>query len=276
MSCIGLGSVQFGSKYGISNIEGQTSQIEVLKILNLAKNYGIDLLDTASSYGNAEEILGQSKLNFFKIVSKFIPPDQGQTIKVQLDNSLKKLNLNSIYAYLAHRPMCIIDNPEYWVELNELKQMGLIKKIGYSLNTPSELDVLLEKNFTPDLIQVPYNYFDQRFEKHLIELSKNGCEIHTRSVFLQGLFFINPQKLSPFFDTIKPTLKNIQESTIELAGSLLNFVMDKSFIDYVIIGIENSKQLNHNMKSIKLGENLPVINDIINDRILMPSCWPKM
>ena len=57
-----LGSVQWGSKYGISNTNGQTSVDEVSKILKEARLNGIQLIHTASSYGNAENILGNSLL----------------------------------------------------------------------------------------------------------------------------------------------------------------------------------------------------------------------
>lgn len=69
---IGLGSVQFGMQYGVSNLTGQTSQNEVLNVLRTAKKYDISIIDTASAYGNAEKVLGDNDLTKFKIVSKFI------------------------------------------------------------------------------------------------------------------------------------------------------------------------------------------------------------
>ena len=68
----------------------------------------------------------------------------------------------------------------------ELKKLGLIKKIGYSLYHPDELK-LLSLDFVPDLIQIPFNLVDRRFEPYLKELKKMKTEIHARSIFLQGL-----------------------------------------------------------------------------------------
>ena len=46
---------------------------EVQRILPLAKENGIDVLDTAITYGNSEEVLGKTRLNGFKVVTK-LPP----------------------------------------------------------------------------------------------------------------------------------------------------------------------------------------------------------
>ena len=70
------------------------------------------------------------------------------------------------------------------------------------------------------------------FENAIIELKEKGCEIHTRSTFLQGLFFMDPKKLESFFDDIKPILSQLQK-IVPLNGSLLKFVLDKQFIEII-------------------------------------------
>jgi aryl-alcohol dehydrogenase-like predicted oxidoreductase len=274
-SKIGLGTVQFGMPYGISNKQGQTAAEEVGRILKLASTEGIAMLDTASGYGSAEEILGINPLTGFRIVSKFLPPAHGETLPALLQRSLKKLQLTSLYGYLSHRPMDVFERPWQWDELKKLKEEGLITKTGFSLNAPDELERLLEKGFFPDLIQVPFNYFDQRFEKQMIFLKERGCEIHTRSTFLQGLFFTDPRQLSPFFETVKPLITELQNSVAQLSGVLLRFVLEKPFVDHVIIGVENCAQLVANLEGITTGEKLPALKHVIDDQILMPACWPK-
>ena len=73
---LGLGTVQFGCNYGISNKNGQVTYEEINRILNYAKEVGIDTLDTASLYGNSEEVLGQFNLSEFKVVTKTIKVDK--------------------------------------------------------------------------------------------------------------------------------------------------------------------------------------------------------
>ena len=272
---IGLGTVQFGLSYGISNSKGQTSPYEVKNILKRAKHNKIDVLDSASAYGNAEEVLGQNDLQEFKVVSKFVPPSSGESVALQLEQSLRNLSLEKLYAYLAHRPSDLLKHPEHWEELNAFKEAGKILKIGFSLNEPHELEELLNNGFEPDLVQVPYNYFDRRFENGIVKLRRNGCEIHTRSTFLQGLFFMDPEDLGIFFDQIKPLLIELQKKRSMLPGQLIKFVIEKPFIDKIILGIETEKQLKENINSIEPAMSLPPLKQMISDELLIPSKWPK-
>lgn len=272
---IGLGTVQFGIDYGISNQTGKTSAEEVKNILNIAHNLGLNLVDTAMAYGNAEEVIGSYDLGRFNVVSKFMPPDEYGSISTQLDDSLKKLQISELYGYLAHRPMNLIDNPNHWKELIKLKDEGKIKKIGFSLNTVGELELLMNKDFIPDIIQVPYNYFDRRFEKWMIILKEKGCEIHTRSTFLQGLFFMKTNQLGVFFDDVKPLIKKLQNENKFLAGALFAYVLKKDFIDRVVVGVQNSKQLTQNIIDIGHAEELEKLNVNIKEEILSPFLWKK-
>ena len=274
-SKIGLGTVQFGLSYGISNTRGQTSPQEVKKILQIAKKLKIDLLDSASGYGNAEEVLGQNNLKDFNLVSKFLPPAVGLGLKEQLEQSLYQLNVAKLYAYLAHRPLDLLSSPGQWKELQYYKEQGFIDKIGFSLNEPQELKKLLEAGMKPDLVQVPYNFFDRRFENAIKDLKNRGCEVHTRSTFLQGLFFMDPDKLDEHFAEVKPLLKKMKGKDESLPGKLLKFVVDRPFIDKVITGVENSLQLEQNISEFETASPLPELKLKISNKILIPSKWPK-
>src|SRR5688572_20453432 len=171
---IGLGTAQFGALYGIANKTGQTPAGEVTNILNRANQFGISIIDTAAAYGNAEKVLGNNSLHRFKLISKFMSPVKGGTITDQLNRTLSDLQINSLYGYLAHSPTGLLENKNQWKELQTLKNTGRVEKIGYSLNKPDELEGLLAQNMIPDLVQVPYSYFDNRFKQQLIGLKKRG------------------------------------------------------------------------------------------------------
>ena len=274
MSKIGIGTVQFGLHYGLSNRIGRTSGVEVTNILSLASNNHIHLLDTASAYGNAEAVLGKNDLRSFKVVSKYLLKNSGDSIAAQLKKSLADLKMSSLYGYLAHRPKELLEEPEQWQYLQEIKEEGIVKKIGFSLNEPEEIERLLNKDFVPDLVQLPFNYFDRRFENLIKELKQQHCEVHSRSTFLQGLFFIKPEELNSFFDEIKPVLNELQNSK-ELASSLLAFVLENEYIDVIILGVENKEQLLRNIKAVESGrKKLPKLNKKISNHILTPAVWP--
>ena len=62
---LGLGSAQWGLNYGVSNTFGKPSSEEVSKLIYLASDKGIKLIDTANSYGNSENVIGQNNLKRF-------------------------------------------------------------------------------------------------------------------------------------------------------------------------------------------------------------------
>jgi aryl-alcohol dehydrogenase-like predicted oxidoreductase len=273
---IGLGTVQFGIDYGISNENGKTPKEEVKRILDLAEDEGIDTLDTAIAYGDSENVLGAIGVDKFKIISKFLPePDYNFSLEDQLKKTLGNLKTESLYGYLAHRPLDLLNNSDQWKLLNMFKDEGVINKIGFSLNEPTELEQLLGKNMTPDLVQVPFNYFDRRFQKAIKELHSEGCEIHTRSAFLQGLFFKDPETLSSHFEEVKKIILELKNSTEYLASTLLCYVLEKPFIDKVIIGVETKDQLLNNLNHLSVANSLSEIKFKISEKILNPSRWPK-
>lgn len=271
---IGLGTAQFGSVYGISNSTGQTSPEEVSAILNAAKSHQVQIIDTASAYGS-EKVLGQNDLSDFKVVSKFMPPEENSDISDQFQKSLDDLNVPALYGYLSHRPTDVAENPEQWDELISLKEKGKVKKIGFSLYWPEELEELLAKNIKPDIIQVPFNYFDRRFRDLMVSLKNDGCEIHTRSAFLQGLFFMEPGRLHGYFDEIIPVIDHLQKTVDNLPGALLNFVLSRPFVDTVVVGVENREQFIQNLESVAMFEPLPDLQKEISSSIIIPSNWPK-
>ena len=279
---IALGTVQFGLDYGISNKEGKTSSEEVEKILIQAERFDIDLLDTAHAYGNSEEVLGDLLADFkFKIVSKFPSPQQGKTIKNYIGESLSLLKVKKLYAYMAHDAQCILDDRQLWSQLLELREEGIVSKIGYSLYSTNQLRKLVDAGCKPDIVQVPYNIFDRRFETEFELLETMGTEVHVRSVFLQGLFFMKPEELPSYFDKAKPLLRKMQficPDRQTLAAVLIDFCLKNSLVHRVVIGVNNVAQLSSNILNLSLP--LPSFNwgdfNVTDESILLPYQWPKI
>lgn len=275
-SKIGIGTVQFGVPYGISNFEGQTPEMEVSNILALASNFGIEIIDTAASYGNSEVVLGKYLSDRFDVVSKFMPSSNGVSVTCQFEDSLNALKKDHLYGYLAHRPLELISTREDWEEIQILKSNKKISKIGFSLNDPAEYYLLTEANIIPDIVQVPFNYFDSRFKEIAISLKEQGCEVHTRSTFLQGLFFMDTKKLSDFFTPLVSNIEYLQETYgNSLSASLLKYVLDQPFIDKVILGVEKSSQLEDNLNGLVKASQLPALSTKFTDNLIMPMHWPK-
>lgn len=79
-----LGTVQFGMNYGVSNSAGKPEKEEVFQIFEQAAKAGVENLDTADTYGNASELIG----DFLEILL--------QDLKLTPNLKLKKINLLKI------------------------------------------------------------------------------------------------------------------------------------------------------------------------------------
>ncbi|MDP1815388.1 MAG: aldo/keto reductase [Leadbetterella sp.] len=281
MSRLGIGTVQFGKKYGINNSVGQVPETEVKRILKYSLESGLDFLDTATTYGNSEEVLGRFKnIKDFNIVTKL--SSEVQFIKKEIQNSLINLNVETIYACLFHDFKSFVNNEDHYSELKKAKEIGLVKKIGFSVYFPDELEYLLKNKINFDIVQLPYNLFDRRFETLFGILKERDIEIHVRSVFLQGLFFMDTKKLSSYFNSVKPIINNLQTfcniNEIPIAEFLLNFILKNKSCDKIILGINSVKELKENL-DIEKKDN-PILRDfnfcpykIENENILIPYFW---
>jgi len=256
---IGLGTVQFGMPYGVSNTAGMTGEDEVRRILDYAALQGIRMLDTAAAYGESEKTLGciLPAGSSFHIVTKTAPvrsnyvDDQAVASIGQIfECSLKNLHRDSVYGLLIHQAKDLLkqggERLASW--LMEQKSSGKTTKVGVSVYDRETLDAILERN-TVDLVQLPLNILDQRLlaDGYLSGLKAAGIEIHARSAFLQGLLLMAPEKMPPYFSGIKAhmtELRNFMDgqglSSIEAA---IGFVTSIKEVDSVICGVNTLVQL---------------------------------
>ena len=192
---IGLGTAQFGMQYGLTNQQGLLTQRAIDDILGVAHQAKIDIVDTAIAYGQAEAYLGASEFRYFKYVTKIprLPEDIDdayQWIKSEVNKSLHRLNVQSLYGLLLHRSQDLCGGSASLVKraLEQLKDEGVVRKVGVSIYSPSELEQIgLDSGL--DLVQAPLNLVDRRLATSgwLDLLRERGVEVHVRSVFLQGI-----------------------------------------------------------------------------------------
>jgi aryl-alcohol dehydrogenase-like predicted oxidoreductase len=278
-----LGTVQYGMTYGLNNKQGVPSDLEVKDILNRAFESGIKILDTAPAYGNAEERIAKYSGNKFKIVTKFSNVNSAKDFNGQINQSLKNLNTSSVFGYIAHNPDQLLQNKWLWNILGEFKIDGKVEKVGYSLYTTEQLERLLEDDMIPDLIQIPYSLLDRKFEPYFSCLKGLGTEIHTRSTFLQGLYFMSPSmlpsKLYPLRNVIQDLHSYCLDNNLEIGALALNFVYNNSLIDHIVVGVDSLNQLNENLSlistSILTDHLLNFIDQIIikDKELLNPANW---
>ena len=280
-SKLSLGTVQFGLDYGVTNQNGQVTIDTARNILNIAKQSNIRTLDTASLYGNSEQVLGEIGINNYQVITKTtLLKDDVNEVIVNFYKSLEKLNRDKVEGLLIHN-IGDIENNQFdtlFSKLNELKKEELIGKIGFSTYTPEQIDFLLN-TFDFDLIQVPFNVFDNRLivGGQLKRLKNKGIEVHVRSVFLQGLLLDFNSLGSDFsnwkkkFDDYQKIVKDSELSLLEYA---LNFALNVEEIDRVLVGVNNQKQLTDIVKASQKKNNNSLLPFPINDlNLINPSLW---
>ena len=282
---LALGTVQFGVNYGINNKNGIPSDFDISEIFNLSLKNNINYLDTSISYGNSEEKISKLASNKFKIITKSNNVKSSEELTSSILTSLSLLRTESVYGFLVHNADNLIDNHDLWNILVKFKNEKKVKKIGYSVYETKQVDYLLDKGFIPDIIQLPYSLLDRKFEKYFIKLKRLGIEIHVRSVFLQGLYFIDNKRLPNDLEPLRKYLVKIESLCFKFNVSVgelaLNFVNSNKFVDKIIIGVDSVSQLDQNIQMIKNWNSSNDIYRLINnisvreEHLLNPANWQK-
>ena len=275
-----LGTAQLGLDYGIANKEGRPPEKEAFKIMKYAIENGILYFDTAHSYGNSEIIIGKflnlhkNYKNKINIITKMPSLKKEKLNEKNINNrfseSLNRLGQKSTYCYMVHDFNDIKNNcDKIAYSFAKLKKDDYIKKIGVSIYDKSQIKLLL-KNFDFDLIQIPINIFDQRLlmDDILVDLKKRGIEIYARSIFLQGLIFLDKNNLPSKFRAAKKYLEKLNDISLKFNLSkeeiALIFVNSICEIDKIVIGVEKIEQLKRNIKMLNNLKNFNKIKTIIN------------
>ncbi len=300
-----LGTVQLGLQYGIANKTGKPDIKTTQEILRYAIKNGINAFDTAPVYGDSEKIIG----DFFSskdsnqdakpplIVTKIpFPPDEKawrydkiyELMKKSIKQSLQNLNLKKIQIALLHNATvaALSKNNRVIVEcLLKLKDEGFIEKLGATVYSPEEVRECLNiKEF--NAIQIPLNLLDSRLlhENLLKKLADQNVMIFARSIFLQGLLFLNPNNLPPNLQIASKYLltlnKIASEFKIPIAQLALCFVRDLPEITSLVIGLETRDQLERNLNlfswpPLPKGAKEMLLNAFkdIPEKIINPSKW---
>lgn len=282
---LALGTVQFGVDYGINNPAGRMPQEQVGAVLADAEKSGIRLLDTAYAYGESECILGAyPKLSDFKVVSKLAP---SQSPEKALEETLWRLQCENLYGYLLHDFSATRSGDlSAYKAMRKAVECGIVEKGGFSVYYPEDLEIALSEGLEFELVQIPYSVFDRRFDPVLGALKEADVEIHARSVFLQGLFFLTEEQLIGNLKIAAPSLRALKQVAerheVPLAELCLRAVLSVPEIDHVVIGVNGIGDLRNNVQICKANESLPdeilhelKVVSITDESILLPFNWER-
>ena len=256
---LGLGSAQFGIEYGITNLRGKVPEASVREILVGAAEACIDVVDTAATYGDAEEIIGRClpRSSRPRLVTKTVPFSPDASLEDNLAQaalgfrqSLARLRVDHVYGLLAHNADDLLsaggDQLAEWLLLQ--RATGIARHVGVSVYTPEEVRELFER-YAFDLIQLPLNVVNQRMFTGgtLAWLRTRPVEVHVRSVFLQGLLLAGPDQLTGSVAELLPALRPwwswLEKNNVTPLRAALGFVAAACPDATVICGITSLAEL---------------------------------
>jgi aryl-alcohol dehydrogenase-like predicted oxidoreductase len=300
VSKLALGTVQLGMDYGIANRQGAPSVGDAHALLAASAANGINSFDTSPTYGTSEDVLGSYLAGVehddLFIVSKFkydtdlaSDPEKVWTeVKRIVEQSIARLGIDKLPLILYHKgasePMDQVKKlvPEL---LNRLKNEGLIAHGGISLYYSSEANDLLEDDAF-EALQIPLNVLDQAIIANgtLQKLHEKGKLTMVRSVFLQGLFWKNPEDLSGKLAAAAPYLKKLTQLAadyhIPLAELAFSFIRDLETVDSLVIGAENIGQVKANLKLLNAPMLAPELRNELSNlsmnvplEVITPALW---
>lgn len=275
---LGLGTVQFGQAYGISNRRGQVAAEDVARILSLAAESGIRLLDTAANYGEAEAVLGRRDTRPFRIVTKTIGVRHGvEAVIARARQSAAALKADTLLVHAAS-DLAGPDGDALWRALLGLRDDGTFRKIGLSVYVADNPESLA-KRYRPDVIQLPFSMLDQRLlaDGTLAALNDLGVEIHARSLFLQGLLFLDelPEKLRYAAPQLARVKAKIREAGASPLAAALGFVLARPEIAFGLVGVTSTDELQDIIAAARAP--LPDLDwasfALADENLLTPSLW---
>jgi aryl-alcohol dehydrogenase-like predicted oxidoreductase len=276
-----LGTAQLGQEYGIHNSTGKPSQETAYQILDYAWKQGIHILDTAGAYGDAEDLIGnyqEATGHTFHICTKLsadvaagsygigtnnkMDADAAGTaerMERELEKSLRRLRRSQIWLYYLHRfeackSQAVMQKMEGW------KAQGRIKMVGISIYEPEELRYIVEHlPDAVDVVQIPFHLLDniRWLEAGLLQKAREkGIQIFARSIFLQGLFFQEPDSEIAKKLLVQEALSGLHQlagkySIHKIQQLAVSFVAGHPCIDQYLLGCETVEQL---MQNIALAE----------------------
>ncbi|GMN90416.1 aldo/keto reductase [Francisella sciaenopsi] len=288
ISKLSLGTVQFGLSYGVANQKGQPTQTEVNDMVDYVISQGVNCFDTAQAYGTSEDVLGRALHDNNFIVSKIKSDVFIDGFVESIQNSLRRLNVQSLFGLLLHdMDIFYKDYALLETEINFAKANGYLKYFGVSIYSREDFDMALNNELV-DIIQLPFNVFDQRavVENWFERAKQKNKLIFIRSVFLQGLLLMdcsslpaNLEKVRPYLEKLNLVARRYNLSNKEFALSFVESIADQSVLLFGCDSIEQAKEnlndYNNKIKIFDLADIEQIKKEFvdISEDIYLPTKW---
>jgi aryl-alcohol dehydrogenase-like predicted oxidoreductase len=281
-----IGTASWGQNYGLFNGFGAT-QLEAEQILKVALDYSIASVDTAPSYGNSEEIIGNchaSNLGIFTKVDSLWFERSDKSAYEDLKSSLGRLGVSHFKGLTFHSASSFIRDPSRALRfVSRALDEGLVGEWGVSVYEPGEVEALLEVS-TPNYVQAPVSIVDRRFITGDLsaKMLQSSLRLQARSVFLQGLLLNGSKGLPEYFSKYRDVFRSYERIAASAGVSMMSLalmpILHEESVDSLVVGIHDSKQM-QDLIDVVFSEDSVVALDLIprfSDLDLIdPRRWPN-
>jgi len=277
ISAVGLGTWAYGN-----DTFGKVDDQQSIKAIKAAVDSGINLIDTAPAYGDghAEKVVGKAiqgirdkvvvatKCGTHRDGPKYIRDLSPQRIRTEIENSLKRLDIEQIDLYQIHWPDPDTPLEDSVEELLKLKQEGKFKYLAVC-NFGVELMQEISKMTDIISLQPQYSLLKREIEDQIIPYLLNN-NLGTLSYgtlgggILSGKYQERPEfedekdnraGFYPFFkkenwpqtQSLIKLLKEIAAAHDQTpAQTAINWAISRAGITTALVGAKNEKQAREN------------------------------
>jgi aryl-alcohol dehydrogenase-like predicted oxidoreductase len=253
LSKLGLGSAQFGLDGG-AGPRSRPPEVEARDILAIAARGGLGVLDTSGVYGRAEQVLGDlmPRPVSFRVTLATARCDRGPDfVEAEARASLKRLAIERADAIIVPSAGDLLGphGEALWTRLRQMRDAGLFARIGVAVHATDD-SVGIARRFKPDIVQAPGSLLDQRLlaDGTLARLAGLGVEVQLRSIFLNGLLFLPPDRipapLKGASSRLSKVRRMIAEGRSDPLQAALGFALSRQEASAVLVGVTSAAELN--------------------------------
>ena len=239
-----LGTAQLSTRYGVTNSRMEDPRRrESASLLEAAARSGVDQLDTAPVYGDAEIRIGESPVRF-RVHTKL---RSGMPVAQSLAESRRRLREQQIDVVYLHDPDEVLRSEGQ--VLGEARRMlgDTPTSLGASIYDMTQFDAALADPSIA-VVQVPLNLLDRRFAgPALRRAGTTGTRVIARSVLLQGVLAVPPDQLPHPVSHLAPHVRHIGEiaaaARISPLEACVGWVRALTGLDGLVLGATDTAEL---------------------------------
>jgi aryl-alcohol dehydrogenase-like predicted oxidoreductase len=252
LSKLGLATAQFGLDQA-PGPRGRPREAEARDILSIAGRSGLSVLEVARQTSTADTLLRGAlpPPNPFRITLTCIRPDRGpEAVETELRAQMLRLGVERVDTVVAPSATDLFspNGPAMWDRLRRLKDEGVCKRIGVPVYA-SDDPVGVARRFKPDVVQAPASLLDQRLllDGSLATIAELGVEVHLRSIFLNGVLFLPPDRapshLKAAAGRISRARRLIAEGRSDPLQAALGFALTRPEASAVLVGVTSAAEM---------------------------------